>query len=82
MLIIHRFIAEFSGRGWMPAEPKHLDYANAQILLIGSDVESSGALRSSEKDQKNDKKTSPDEVLEELEHEDSIRVQNMKGNLL
>lgn len=28
-------IDDFRGRGWMPAEPKHLDYVNSSFLMIG-----------------------------------------------
>ena len=34
------FIEEFGGRGWMPVQPKHLDYVNAAFLLIGENFES------------------------------------------
>nr|OQO31436.1 hypothetical protein B0A51_02147 [Rachicladosporium sp. CCFEE 5018] len=73
------FIEEFGGRGWMPPHPKHLDYANAQILLIGEDYESSSNLDAAPKDAQGDKET-PEEELEKLEHEDEVRVEHLKGD--
>lgn len=74
------FIEEFAGRGWMPAEPKHLDYANAQMLLIGEDFESSSNLEPTEKDAKSEEKETPLEELEKLEEEDEHRVEALKGD--
>lgn len=73
------FIEEFGGRGWMPAEPKHLDYANAQILMIGEDFERSGNLEPNPKDEKDDAKEVPEEELKKLEGEDEQRFEHMKG---
>lgn len=73
-------IDEFSGRGWMPAQPKHLDYANAQFLLIGESLDDSHALEATSKDQKSDKKETPQEEIEKLEHEDELRVEHLKGD--
>ena len=70
---------EFRGRGWMPAHPKHLDYANAQMLLIGENFESSDNLEAAAKDAKDDSKETPQEELEKLEHEDELRVERLKG---
>jgi hypothetical protein len=74
------FVEEFGGRGWMPAQPKYLDYANAQMLLIGEDFESSGNLEPTSKDEKDDSKETPQEELEKLEHEDELRVQHISGD--
>lgn len=63
----------------MPAAPKHLDYANAQILMIGESLEESHALDAAKKDEENDKKETPKEEIEKLEHEDEIRVKHLKG---
>jgi hypothetical protein len=71
---------EFRGRGWMPAQPKHLDYANAQVLLIGEDFESSNNLEPAAKDEKDEKKETPQEELEKLEEEDEHRVHNLRGD--
>ena len=62
----------------MPVQPKYLDYANAQLLLIG---ESSGLNKATEampRDEKQDKET-PLEEMEKLEGEDEIRVKHLKG---
>ncbi|PSK56711.1 hypothetical protein B9Z65_6335 [Elsinoe australis] len=74
------FIDEFRNRGWMPVEPKHLDYANAQMLLIGESLESGSALEATKKDENDDKKETPGEELEKLEHEDEIRIKHLKGD--
>ncbi|KAF2218289.1 hypothetical protein BDZ85DRAFT_299655 [Elsinoe ampelina] len=74
------FIEEFNNRSWMPVAPKHLDYPNAQMLMIGEDFESGHALEQTKKDENDDKKESPEEELEKLEHEDQIRINNLKGD--
>jgi hypothetical protein len=72
-------IDEFRGRAWMPVHPKHLNYANAQMLLIGEDFDSSSNLDAAPKDEKDDAKETPQEELEKLEHEDELRVEHLKG---
>lgn len=72
-------IDEFRGRGWMPVQPKHLNYANAQMLLIGENFDSSANLEPTAKDEKDDAKETPQEELEKLEHEDDLRVEHIKG---
>ncbi|KAL1310860.1 hypothetical protein AAFC00_001092 [Neodothiora populina] len=74
------FIDEFHGRSWMPVEPKHLDYPNAQILLIGESFNSSHALDATSKDDKADDKSTPAEELQKLEDEDELRVEHLKGD--
>lgn len=76
------FIEEFGGRGWMPAEPKHIDYANAQILMIGESFDGSNNLEANPKDQKDDAKELPEEEIKKLESEDEQRIEHMKGELL
>lgn len=72
---------EFRGRGWMPLQPRLLDYENAQVLLIGEQVgDISKALEPTRKDEKENKET-PMEEMEQLEHEDEIRVNHLKGNV-
>lgn len=56
--------------------PKYLDYANCQILLIGENTEK--ATEALEKDKKHDKDT-PKEALEQLEHEDELRIKHLHG---
>ncbi|KAI9791489.1 MAG: hypothetical protein M1816_003833 [Peltula sp. TS41687] len=71
---------EFRGRGWMPMQPRILDYENAQVLLIGEEVgDLSKALEPTRKDEKEHKET-PMEEMEQLEHEDEIRVHHLKGD--
>ncbi|KAF2173432.1 hypothetical protein M409DRAFT_61843 [Zasmidium cellare ATCC 36951] len=74
------FIDEFQGRGWMPIEPKHLDYANAQMLLIGESFDSGSALEANPNDEKKEEKEVPQEELEKLEEEDEHRIENLKGD--
>lgn len=73
---------EFRGRGWMPLQPRLLDYESAQVLLIGEEVgDISKALEPARKDEKEHKET-PMEEMEKLEHEDEIRVNHLKGTVL
>jgi hypothetical protein len=72
-------IDEFRGRAWMPLNPKHLNYANAQMLLIGENFDSSSNLDPVPKDQKDANKKTPQEEIETLEHEDELRVEHLKG---
>lgn len=74
------FIDEFGGRAWMPAQARYLNYANAQMLLIGEDFDSSANLEPAPKDQKDDSKETPQQELEKLEQEDELRVQNISGD--
>lgn len=72
------FMDEFRGRGWMPAEPKHLDYVNAQVLLIGESIDSH-ALEATKQDEESSQKETPAEEVEKLEREDEIRIKHLKG---
>lgn len=74
------FIKEFRGRGWMPAEPKHLKYDNAQVLLIGEDLDSSAALDATKQDKEDDSKVTPAQELEALDGENEFRVTNLRGD--
>lgn len=74
-------IEEFRGRGWMPVQPKHLNYDNASMLLIGENFDTSSNLDPTAKDEKNDAKETPQEELEKLENEDELRVEHLKGKL-
>lgn len=71
-----RIIEEFRGLAWNKVKPKYLDYANCQILLIGEKLES--ATEPTAKDKKHNKET-PREELEQLEHEDELRVEHLHG---
>ncbi|TKA77769.1 hypothetical protein B0A55_04686 [Friedmanniomyces simplex] len=67
---------EFGSLGWLPARPEHLNYANAQVLLIGEDFNGDGT----QKDEKDKSKETPVEELEQLEHEDELRIEHLKGD--
>ncbi|KEY73769.1 hypothetical protein S7711_03077 [Stachybotrys chartarum IBT 7711] len=70
---------EFRSLRWMPTKPSHLDFPNAQILLIG---ESSGIDKAVEPqdDQKKDEED-PVEALEHLEEEDLKRMKHLPGDM-
>lgn len=72
-------VEEFGGRAWVPAEPKHIDYANASVLLIGENFDTSSNLEPEEEDKKDDATETPQEELEKLENEDELRVENLSG---
>ncbi|KAI8217496.1 hypothetical protein K4K54_011593 [Colletotrichum sp. SAR 10_86] len=67
---------EFRDLRWMPTKPEHLDYANAQILLIG---ESSGIKKATEPRKKDVKEGNeePEKILEQIEDEDTKRMENL-----
>ncbi|KAL8907986.1 MAG: hypothetical protein Q9207_001060 [Kuettlingeria erythrocarpa] len=71
---------EFHGRGWMPLEPKLLDYENTQFLLIGHKEDSLEKATVPQPDDEENGKEAPKEELEKLEHEDGLRVQHLKGD--
>jgi len=75
-------IDDFGNRSWMPVfKSTYLDYANAQILLIGEHQDQFGsAVEPEAKDKRTDKET-PREELEMLEDEDQIRVEHLHGKL-
>ncbi|PWI72229.1 hypothetical protein PCL_10852 [Purpureocillium lilacinum] len=70
---------EFRSLRWMPSRPNHLDYVNAQVLLVG---ESSGIDKAVEQ-QKEDEKDGAEEPMEALEHledEDLNRMSDLAGD--
>ena len=73
-------IEEFHGRGWLAAQPKHLNYTNASFLLIGENFETSDNLDPKPKEENDDTKKTPQEELEKLENEDELRIEHLKGN--
>lgn len=76
-------IDAFRGLAWIPVQPRFLNYANAQILLIGEGTDGDDvgkALDPKPKDEKNGDKKTPAEELEKLEHEDELRVQHLHGD--
>ena len=70
---------EFRGRRWMPLQPKHLEYPNAQLLIIGESRGLDHATEALDRDQRNGKET-PLEEMEKLEGEDEIRVKHLQGD--
>ncbi|KAI4168017.1 MAG: hypothetical protein LQ343_006724 [Gyalolechia ehrenbergii] len=72
---------EFRGRGWMPLEPKLLDFENTQFLIIGHNEESLEKATVPQPDDEKKDKEEPKEEMEKLEHEDDQRVQHLKGNV-
>lgn len=66
---------EFRSLRWIPSKPEHLNYANAQILLVG---ESSGIRKATEP--QGDDEKGPLEVMEELEDEDWTRMKHLSGD--
>ncbi|KAF2631823.1 hypothetical protein BU25DRAFT_418566 [Macroventuria anomochaeta] len=70
-------IEEFRGLAWAEVKPKYLDHEYCQILLIGENTDK--AVEPTKKNEKHDKET-PKEEIEQLEHEDELRVQHLKGD--
>lgn len=70
-------VEEFAGRAWLPAKPKHIDYDNASLLIIGESFE-----KATEEAGKGDSEEKPREELEKLENEDELRVENISGKPL
>ncbi|KAK1984755.1 hypothetical protein LZ30DRAFT_779597 [Colletotrichum cereale] len=70
---------QFRDLRWMPTKPEHLDYVNSQVLMIG---ESSGIEKAVEPKQKDVKagKDNPEEVLQEIEDEDTKRMEHLSGD--
>ena len=80
LLNSHRILDEFHGRGWMPLQPKLLNYDNTQFLLIGhNDDALEKAAKPQDGEEEKGEKETPLEELETLEHEDEIRVEHLKG---
>lgn len=69
-------IEEFRNLAWSEVKPKHLDHEYCQILLIGENTNT--AVEPTTKNEKHNKET-PKEEIEQLEHEDELRVQHLKG---
>lgn len=65
---------EFRSLRWVPSQPAHLDYTNAQLLLIGEPSGTENATRKQE-----DEKEDPEEVLEKLEEDDLKRMRHLPG---
>ncbi|KAK3298734.1 uncharacterized protein B0H64DRAFT_81636 [Chaetomium fimeti] len=69
-------LEEFRSLRWVPTQPKHLDYANAQFLLVGESSGTEKALAPQEEDEK-EGKVEPAEEMEELEEEDTERMKGL-----
>ena len=65
----------------MPTQPKHLDYANMQFLMIGEggDSDMGHATEPQDKDEKEGKEK-PLEEMEMLEDEDTYRMEGLSGD--
>ena len=73
-------IDDFGTRSWMPARPEHLDYANAQVLLIGEDLDGSAALEQGEQQKGDGADNTTGEEIYKLEDEDEKRIEHLHGN--
>ncbi|KAL8830165.1 MAG: hypothetical protein Q9191_001587 [Dirinaria sp. TL-2023a] len=71
---------EFRSLRWMPLQPKHLDYENTQLLLIGHKEQALEKAAGQQNQDEGDGKDQPIEEMEKLEHEDEIRVEHLKGD--
>ena len=76
----HRILDEFRSLRWMPLDPKHLNFENAQFLLIGSHDEDLSKATKPQEEDKEGKKDTPLEEMEKLENEDEIRVKHLAGD--
>lgn len=80
LLTFCRILDEFHGRGWMPLQPKLLNHENTQFLLIGhKDDALEKAAKAQDGEEEMPEKETPLEEMENLEHEDEIRVEHLKG---
>ncbi|KAK1962235.1 hypothetical protein LY78DRAFT_260002 [Colletotrichum sublineola] len=70
---------QFRDLRWIPTKPEHLDYVYSQVLMIG---ESSGIKKAVEPKQKDVKagKDKPEDVLQEIEDEDTKRMEHLSGD--
>lgn len=67
---------DFKTLRWAPTKPNHLNYSNAQILMIG---EKSGLDKGAEStDDETDK--DPKDVLDEMEQQDLNRMRHLSGD--
>ncbi|KAM4057691.1 hypothetical protein HRG_009318 [Hirsutella rhossiliensis] len=71
-------IKEFRSLRWLPSRPEHLNYENAQLLLIGESSGLDKAVEPQEEDKENGKEE-PLEVLGHLEEEDLERMRHLPG---
>lgn len=74
-----KIMDEFGSLRWLPSKPEHLDYTNAQVLLIGESSGLEKALEPLEDDEKQGKEE-PKEALEHLKEEDLERMRHLPGD--
>ncbi|KAK7946256.1 uncharacterized protein PG986_010577 [Apiospora aurea] len=67
---------DFRSLRWSGTTPKHLDYVNTQVLLIGEGSGIDKAMEPQKQDQK-DGKEEPEEELVKLEEEDAQRMKDL-----
>ncbi|KAL2198332.1 hypothetical protein P885DRAFT_67530 [Corynascus similis CBS 632.67] len=72
-------LEEFRSLRWVATQPKHLDYVNAQFLLVGESSGTEKALEPQKEDQE-EGKAEPAEELEKLEEEDEKRMKGLADN--
>lgn len=66
----------------MPLQPKLLDYTNTQFLFIGHSSSELEKATESQPKAHESKKDACLEEMENLEHEDELRVKHLKGSWL
>uniref|UniRef100_A0A8H7K3W8 Uncharacterized protein n=1 Tax=Bionectria ochroleuca TaxID=29856 RepID=A0A8H7K3W8_BIOOC len=71
-------IDEFRSLRWLPSKPIHLEYPNAQLLLVGESSGIEKALEPQEKDDENGAQK-PEEFIESLAEEDLQRMRHLTG---
>ncbi|MCJ1360608.1 MAG: hypothetical protein MMC33_010616 [Icmadophila ericetorum] len=71
---------EFRGLRWMPLQPKHLNFENAQFIIIGSGGEGLDKATRPQAEDEEEKKDTPLQEMEKLESEDEIRVKHLAGD--
>ena len=59
----------------MPTQPRHLDFPNSQVLLIGEDGRVEAALEPQKADKNDPAKDDPEEELRKLADEDAERME-------
>ncbi len=67
----------FRALRWIGTTPQHLDYANAQFLLIGENSGIEKAVQGNERDQKPGNKDETMDEINTLEEEDLTRMKNL-----
>ncbi|KLU85129.1 hypothetical protein MAPG_04160 [Magnaporthiopsis poae ATCC 64411] len=73
---------DFGSLRWLPSQPRHLDYPNTQLLLIGesSGLEKATGVKRKKGEDGGDESSEAGETLEELEDEDTKRMRHLAGD--